>query len=906
MAFAIAGHASWASPPKSTHTSASRPARSTRTGPASAPRHAAAAAAPDSAPPRLEHDAVPTFEAVELTLDPEQTGYRGTARVDLKVHARTNVLRFHARALTLDDVALRGAAGDVRVSGIERLQPDQARVRLAASLEPGDYQLSIRFHNEYDTRAVALYRVVTGGRGYLFTQFEDTEAREAFPCWDEPEFKIPWTLTLTVPARDLAISNTPIVRETPQGAMKRVEFMKTRPLPSYLIAVAVGPFETVPIRGMSVPGRVVTVRGASAMAGEAANATGPIIRSLERYFGRPYPYEKLDLIAAPEFLYGAMENAGAVVFADRALLIDPHAASPDQRRRVTGVIAHELAHQWFGDLVTMKWWDDLWLNESFASWMATKVMDDVFPENRSGITTLYGVERALTIDARPSTRAMRSKVVGATSLGQTANELTYNKGEAVLDMFEGWLGREKFRQGVLLYLQRHEWGNAEAHDLWQALGTVSGQDIDAAMSTFLDQAGEPLVTVEPLGGGRVRLRQQRFLTVGQESGAPVTWRIPVILRVGAGGASKVQRVWLTERETIAQVGPRAPSWIDPNADASGYYRWSVPDAMLDSLVAHRRQLTPRERIDLVAGLGAQLRAGALHGDRFLSLAAPLANDPAPEVVRAVVGVLNDLWAPLTTERDAEAFQGFLRSTLQQSLARYGATPRPGEPVSVALMRPDLLFVLARVGHDSRVMAYAESLGRAYRRNPSSIPASLAETGIVLGAVNGDRALFDEYRRRFETTNVPIERPLYLAGLGSFRDPALREAALDYALHGPLRPQEPLMIPSAMALNSLGADAGRGSALIYSDEVTEWMLAHFDELRAKLPPNFGTRIMNLGGGYSADRVRRLRAFFADPAHKVQGGDPTLQRMSDAIEECASVHTRESQRVERWLSLHVGQP
>jgi alanyl aminopeptidase len=880
--------------------------RSAGSPPATSSRHAApSAAAPDSAPPRLAHDAVPTSEAVELTLDPEQRSYSGMARIELKVHERTNVVRFHARVLTLDDVLLRGPAGDVRVMAIDRLQPDQARVRLATSLEPGVYQLTIRFHNDYDTRAVALYRVVTGGRGYLFTQFEDTEAREAFPCWDEPEFKIPWTLTLTVPARDLAVSNTRIARETPQGAMKRVEFKPTKPLPSYLVAIAVGPFETVPIRGLSVPGRVVTVRGASAMAAEAANATPPIIRSLERYFGRPYPYEKLDLIAAPEFLYGAMENAGAVVFADRALLIDPRAASPDQRRRVNGVIAHELAHQWFGDLVTMKWWDDLWLNESFASWMATKVMDDVFPENRSGITTLFGVERALTIDARPSTRAMRSKVVGATSLGQTATELTYNKGEAVLDMFEGWLGREKFRQGVLLYLKAHEWGNAEARDLWQALGRVSGQDIDAAMSTFLDQAGEPLVTIEPLGGGRVRLRQQRFLTVGEESGPPVTWRIPVILRFGTG-ASQVQRVWLTERETIAQVGTRTPSWIHPNADASGYYRWNVPEAMLDSLVAHRDHLTARERIDLVSVLGAQLRAGALHGDRFLALAAPLANDPAPEVVRAALGVLNDLAPSLTTERDAELFRGFVRATLQPSLARFGTGPRPGEDLSVALVRPDLLTFLAKVGHDSRVIAYAESLGRAYRRNPSSIPASLAETGVVLAALNGDRALFDDYRHRFETTNVPIERPLYLAGLGSFRDPALRRAALDYALQGPLRPQEPLMIPAAMAFNSLGADAGRGSALLYPDEVTEWMFAHFDELRAKLPPNFGTRIMNLGGGYSTARVNALRAFFAEPAHQVQGGGATLGRMSDAIEECANVHERESERVARWLTLRAGQP
>jgi cytosol alanyl aminopeptidase len=860
-------------------------------------------AEPDSAPPRLAHDAVPKAQSVELTLDPGREDYQGRVVIGLDVRQSTKSIRFHARAMTLDDVSLRGPAGAVKVVSTERLVPDQARVHLESAIEPGAYTLEIAFHNRYNTRATALYRVKTAEASYLFTQLEDTEAREAFPCFDEPEFKIPWTMTFVVPANDLAVSNTPIAHERPAGAMKRVEFATSKPLPSYLIAIAVGPFETVPITGMSVPGRIVTVKGATSMAAAAARSTPAILKSLERYFGRPYPYEKLDLIAAPEFLYGAMENAGAIVFADRRLLIDPRSPSPEQLRSMRGVVAHELAHMWFGDLVTMKWWDDLWLNESFASWMATKVMDDVFPETQSAVVNLYSTQRAMAIDARPSTRAMRAKVVGATSLGQTANELTYDKGEAVLTMFEGWLGADQFRAGVLEYLKAHEWKNAEARDLWLALGKASGENIDAAMATFLDQSGVPLVTVEPQANGGVKLSQRRFLTRGTAEGG--TWKIPVILRYPAGGQIRTQRAWLTTPQTLVRLETKSPpDWIAANAGAGGYYRWEVPEPMFDRLVAARESLTPGERIDLISDMTAMLRAGHVRGDRYLQLLQPFGTDPSPEVLRAVIEALNDTRVSLTTKNSEAAFNAYLGQTLEPAVDRFGMKPKAGEALGATMMRPTLLRLLANATSDARVLDYAEELGRSYRRDPRSVPPSLVETGLIVGAMRGDRAQFDDYRKRFESTTVPIERTLYLAGMGSFRDPAIRKQALDYALTGPLRPQEALVIPGAGAMNSLGAE-GRGG-LVYPEETANWMLEQFETLRAKLPPNFATRVMGLGGGCSKERLETLRTFFREPSHRVQGGDNTLRRLADSMEECAELHGRESARVERWLMQRAAQP
>jgi alanyl aminopeptidase len=867
---------------------------------------ASPAARAEQAPPRLDKVAIPTAQSVDLTCDPEKADYTGTVRVSLEVKQATDVLRFHARALTVDSAMLEGGRGAVKASAIEPLETDQVRVRFAQAIPPGSYTLVLAFHNAYNTRAISFYKVATGGKSYLFTQFEDTEAREAFPCWDEPEFKIPWRMTLRVPTGAMAVSNTPIKSETTAGDMKVVVFEPSPPMPSYLVAIAVGPFETVPIPGMGVPGRVVTVQGATGLAGFAAEQSAPLLKALERYFGRPYPYAKLDLIAAPEFLFGAMENAGAIVFADRALLLDPVTASPAQRSAVLSVMAHEMAHMWFGDLVTMKWWDDLWLNESFATWMADKVMDEVHPKDREGVKALFGVQRAFTTDSRLSTRAMRSKIEGATNLGETASDLTYNKGGAVLTMFEGWVGPDKFRAGVLEYMKAHEWKNAEGRDLWLAIGKTSGEDIDGAMRTFLEQPGVPEVTLEPLGGGKVKLSQRRFLTAGNAT-EPQLWRIPVILRYPAGKELRTLRVWLTKADTTADLKVAAmPAWIMPNAGASGYYRWQLPENMRDALIAARGRLSDRERMDLIFNITAQLRAGAEHGDRYLQMIASLADDPEPEVLRADMESLDDSRIALTTPRSADAFATFVRRTFEPPLRRMGLVPMRDELPSISTSRAFLLRLLGDAGKSSWVLAYAESLSQVYRKSPKSVPPSLIDQSIVLGARRADAATFEDYRHRFETATLPSDRSLYLTGLGSFRDPALCTQALDYALKGPLRPQETQVIPSAMSLNGLSANARNGGGSEYPDEVMKWAFEHWDELVGKMPPNFAARNLRMTGGCSEERQAQIKQFFSDPKRNVPAIQASLRRMSDAMQECSSLHEREAERVERWLNSRVTSP
>jgi len=844
--------------------------------------------------PRLGTDVRPTFESVWLEANPDQPNYKGTVKAEFDVAGKVDKFRMHARELTVQKATISGPGGSAAAK-IEVLPPDQIALTPARPLAPGHYTLTLEFTNNYSVRAAALYRVKAGGHSYLFTQFEATEAREAFPCWDEPSFKFPWQISLTVPSAYVAVSNTPIEKEEPKGASRIVTFARTKPLPSYLIAIAVGPFDLVPIHGMSVPGNIVCVKGSSALAAEAASVAGPLLTGLEKYFGRPYPYDKLDLIAAPEFLYGAMENAGAIVFADRRLLLDPHGASATDRRALRGVIAHEMAHMWFGDLVTMSWWDDLWLNESFANWMAAKTVDRVFPEYRSGQNSLEGAFRAMETDARPSTGAMRRPIESEDNLSANANELTYNKGQAVLTMFEGWLGEERFRAGVAEYLKAHEWKNAVGTDLWTAISHASGDDINAAMSSFLDQAGVPLVSVQPLADGRVRLRQRRFFSSGATGTSTTLWRIPVVMSYPTGATMHQQRVWLTDSAaTVALDGGARPDWILPNAGASGYYQWSVPSEMLTRMAADREKLTPEERIGFIRNLTPLLRAGMLAPESFLPLLAAFRDDTEPEVTASVIAGLEAIREPLVSADVEEAFGQQVRSQLRPCLERIGIDPRPAEIPAITLMRPRLLRALGDMGRDTEVRAWANAttdkiLGGA------TVDPSLAEAALPLAAETGNAALLAKLTSRFESAAIPTDRAQYLTAMSSVREPSLVDQELKYVLTGPLRPQEVITLPE-------GLSAWPPSR----DRIYRWMSSNYDSVVTRIPRHMVTRLVPVIRGCSSERVQSAEQFFAEPAHSFPGEKFTLSRIADGTDDCVRMSQRDGARFGAYLKSVAGRP
>jgi alanyl aminopeptidase len=456
-------------------------------------------------------------------------------------------------------------------------------------------------------------------------------------------------------------------------------------------------------------------------------------------------------------------------------------------------------------------------------------------------------------------------------------------------MVEAWVGPDAFRKGVLAYLAAHEWGNATAADLWNALSSAAGKDVGRMMATFLDQPGVPLVTVESIDGRRVRLRQTRFANHGVVAPA-TTWQIPVGLKYEAGGRVRTQSVLLTSaRQDVVLDGAGPVRWVHPNVDEIGYYRWSVPTPVLHAIALGGQQtLGVRERVGFIGNASALLDAGALRGDEYLRLLAPFARDPEPEVVGAMIASLGKVKAAFVTPDVEPAFAGYVRRLLQPALERFGRARRDGEPEAVSLLRPQLLLWLGRDGNDPAVIEHAAAVAQAYMIDPASADPSVAGVALQLRALRGDRALFDEYRRRVETAAIPAERQRFLGGLGYFREPALVDEALRYTVGGKLRPQEVFTIPFGVA--SSVANDGR-TYRFYTE--------NYEVIQKTLPPMFLTFMPRIAAGCSNDRVAAARTFFAAPGRAVPGMDKEMEKVAEAVKDCAALRAREGTAVTAYL-------
>jgi alanyl aminopeptidase len=843
---------------------------------------------------RLGDNVMPSQETLQLLLDPKKDDYSGTATILVEVKAATDTIRFTAKKMTLDHVTLASKQGAKTGPPIAltTTADDQGIVTAVASthITPGVYVLTVPFSNQYDRRANALYKVIVDGESYLFTDFEPADARSAWPCFDEPSFKIPWHVSLTVPNGDKVVGNMPIAKQKKGDTTTDVAFEVSPPLPSYLIAVAVGPLELVPVTGMDIPGNIVTVRGRSAFATEAAQQMPKIVTALEGYFGMKFPFPKCDLLAVPEFYAGAMENAGAVTFREEILLLDPKTSTPRQQARMAGTIAHELSHMWFGDLVTLAWWDDVWLNESFASWLGDKTTFRVFPEFASDLTQVHAVQRAMATDARPSTRVIRSLGNGKDqSLDRLFDPLAYQKGQAVLQMFESWIGPDVFRQGVALYIHEHAWGNARGEDLWRALSRASGHDVGNALSGYLDQPGVPLVTADIEPDGKIKLKQERFHNYGAAV-TPSTWQIPVMLKYEAAGRMHTKWVLLTETEQSFSLPDAAkPTWLDPNGNESGYYRWSVPEtALLDLAANAQKNLNARERLGFLANAGALLDAGLLRGDEYLRILSQFSSDTEPEVTQSQIEGLGKVRDVFVDKEDRPAFAAYVRQTLEPVLGRIGMKPKLGEADGVTNVRPAVLQWLGDDGGDTAVQAFADSLGKVYRSNPDAIDGSLADVAVRVPAMRGDAALYVTYRQHLEQAKLPVDRARWLTGMGSFYQPALVDSALAYALNGPLRPQERGNLTRTLMEHKDN-----------QPKLFAWMMANREQIIAQTTPTAAAMMPMYANGCDTQRLEQAKAFFAEPAHQAPGVNMTLAQVSDAVSDCSNLKEREGAPVRAFL-------
>lgn len=840
---------------------------------------------------RLDANVSPTFQSVELNLDAQKTDYSGTVNITVSVKTETNTFFFHAEEMTLDKVSLQN--DDARFNVQTEIGAEGTVTATTDKMVPaGEYQLTIDFHKDYNTQAVGLYRVTQNDVGYLFTQFEALDARKAFPCWDEPSFKIPFQFTIHTPESEVAVTNTPVVSETVSEGIRTYKYKKSKPMSTYFLAVAAGPLESVEITGLSVPGRIYTTKGQSHLTDYAIETTPPILDAIEQYFGSSYPYEKLDLIAIPEYWPGAMENAGAVTYKDEILLVDSKTSSVSQKRRLVYVTAHELAHMWFGDLVTMKWWDDLWLNESFADWMAEKISHPLYPEFKIDIDELQALQRVFATDARTATRPIRREVLRSKDISEDLG-LAYGKGKKVLGMVEKWIGEEDFRKGVINYLEANAWGNAEAADLWGALAEASGKDVKAPLASFLEQPGYPMIHIKPETGGKLHFTQTRFVNSGVEA-EQQTWAVPIRLKYSDGQTIETKTVVIKDETAVIDLG-KDIKWVLPDAGGYGYYRWSLPESMLLPLANNPQgAFSELEQVAYLGNATALLDAGIMTGDTYLSILSGFAKSTEPDIVATVASKLTKLRNAFIPDDLQNEFAYYIRTTFRPALDHFGMEMQEGEAASVSLLRQQLIAWLGDEGGDAEVRAYAASLAEAYMKDPASVDPSLVRTVLQINAIDGDRALFDTYKANFESAESPAQRTNYLVALGAFHDEELQEAAFTYILEGPLRPNELFTIPRGMP----AMESNR-------ERYFNWMLSNYKEITSRLPKEYAAFMPYIARGCSEARLAEAKAFFEKPENQVSGTLSNLAKISESVMDCVNLQKREGAAVTAYLVQLAGE-
>jgi puromycin-sensitive aminopeptidase len=851
---------------------------------------------------RLPRTVVPSRYDVRLEPDLDTATYVGQQAVQVEVRDEVDEVQLNAVELTFTRVEAEGPDGS-RLEGTASLDPatDRVHLRFPRALRSGEWTLRLEFCGILNDQLHGFYRSTfkdAEGRTHVMaaTQFEAVDARRAFPCWDEPALKAVFGVTLVVPDGYTAISNTAPIREEPAGPGRRaVTFGDTIRMSTYLVAFIVGELEsTEPVMVGKTPLRVWSVRGKRHLAEYARTAGAFSLDFFERYYGIPYPGDKLDLLAIPDFAAGAMENLGAITFRETALLVDEAAASHSDLERIADVVAHEVAHMWFGDLVTMTWWNGIWLNEAFATFMEMLAVHAWKPEWQRWVS--FGVSRAaaMGVDGLHASRPIEYDVRAPRDCEAMFDLLTYEKGASVLRMLEQHIGPDTFREGVRLYLRWHEYENAETTDLWKALGEASGQPIPEVMDGWVFHPGYPLVGVRA-EGARLVLSQRRFTYLEERApdgpGEPVQlWRVPVTVRASVAGQVTERKLLLATAEDDLAL-PGTPEWVVVNAGGHGFYRVGYAPALLGGLTANLGALAPIERFNLVADVFAQAQAALAPAETFLDLTARFREESDRNVWTAIIGGLAYVNRAIDDGARGD-LEALVRDRVGPAARRLGWTPRAGEDELTRQLRGDLLRALGVLGDDHQTQAEARELYARYRADEHAIDPNVLPAVIAILARAGGDAEYAEFLERFRHARSPQEEQRYLYALAAFRQPELLTRTLQHTVDGEVRAQDAPYVVRSM----LTSVWGRGLAW-------EFVKGHWETMRRLYPPSAFRRLFD---GVSAlvrpEWEAEVRAFF--PAHGIELGGKILDQYLEQLRIGVRFREREATRIAAYLARQRG--
>jgi len=716
-----------------------------------------------------------------MNIVPAATRFSGEVEISLKLAKRTRTIWMHGRNLVVKTATLSRpkSATAMTLRSLPAIPPrGLIGFELPTAAGPGTATLRIAFRGGVRQRT-GLFHQRYRGRWYAYTDLEPKDARRAFPCFDDPRFKVPWQISVTTTPGNLAFANTPELGRTslPDGRV-RFTFARTRPLPSYLVAFAVGPFEVVPATTKSsVPLRIIALHGMAARAAYAAKHAPGLLAAVERYFAMRAPYPKVDLIAVPYFA-GAMENPGLITVGSHILLL-PDQPSDDQRKMFTIVASHELAHLWFGDLVTVDYWNDLWLNEGFATWMSDKLVRAQAPDLGTRVEEVRNKVDAMMVARGHQRHPVRAHMRAHDRVEAAFDELTYKMAGALVTMIEARVGAAKFRRVLRAYVRKYADKVVSADRLFAALRNAGAGTEAAQLRRYVETTGFPLVSVEPRCSGhelQLSLRQQPYGTLAAPRSHKVTWDIPVCMRFGHGTHQHEHCVRLNKPQRQARVAvDRCPTWLMPNAHGNGFYRYQLPDAWL-TRTARSGKLSVRERADFMFNLTGLMRANLVTVPVLVAALHGIARTHNQHTLREMMTALSMLAMTTTTPRQKRRFASLVRSLIGRRARALGLTRRKHDDYDAAAVRTTLVAFDAAYGHDRHVLATARRRTTHWLRTDKGIHERALALTVQVAGMAGDARLFKDMTQGLDATKDLTERRALARGLGSFLQPALRKRA----------------------------------------------------------------------------------------------------------------------------------
>ena len=860
---------------------------------------------------QLGSDVIPKHYQLTLTIVPELDEFSGKAVIELEIGKAKDHFYLHGKNLKVSKTQIVTSNGAIDASYEQVDKTGITRISLPQAVS-GSVSLEIEYSAPFGQSLAGLYKVSESGEDYAFTQFEAISARLAFPSFDEPGFKAPFDITLIVPENHVAISNTPELSSEIIDGMKVVHFAPTKPLPTYLIAFAVGdldvvewePLPVTDIRPQPLPLRGIAAKGKGDQLDYALEGTNAIVTALESYFGTPYPWAKLDILAVPDFASGAMENAGAITYRESLLLFDD-TATPGRRRSYKMVHAHELAHQWFGDLVTPVWWNDIWLNESFATWMAHVAMDMAEPQANYRRDLLSRGLSVMASDALVNARQIRQPILSNNDISTAFDGITYSKGGAVLSMFENFLGRKDFRQGVRNYMQEFKYGVATADDFIRHLAAAStsqsAEVVMEAFNSFIEQPGLPLVDLssqcqdESAGGGiNISLKQSRYFPLGSSGDSDQIWKIPVCLRIGSNGDSSMLCLMLTQKEQNFKLQQACPEWIIPNANSAGYYRFSMSKDDWDNLLAHSDQQNTEEMMAMLGSLGGAFNSGDLDVGTLMSIAPGLIASPDWQVATAPMDHMSFMYKRMANEGQKRVLEERFIEFYSGKLDDTGLDVT--EDRDKARLQTDLVEFLARTARQAKLRAELVKMAQAYTgygtdnaihpdaANPIIIGTALAVAVDELGS-----DFVDHLQHLALGSTDAVVRGRTLGAVGNTKDPEKAAEIRELVFSSDLRDNEiyNILFPQAFMEET-------------RDATWTWFQQNIDQILKRIPEARWGRITMVGSAFcDAEKQAEVEAFFGERISDMTGGPRSLATTLEGIGLCIAKVKHHQAEMEAWL-------